>query len=116
MSGSLFGLSHEVSGVLYALVLAVVYTAAGYWSVNFASKKEFSMFVGIILGTMVLRLGVAVVLFWILMAIIGVHQLAFSLTFLVSYFILLMAEIVYINKRYTALVAAHRQSLARRRA
>lgn len=115
MTGSLFGLSPEISGVIYALVLAVLYTAAGYWSVNFASKKEFSLFVGIILGTMVLRLGVAVTLFWVLMAIIGVHQLSFSLTFLVSYFILLMAEIVYINKRYTALVAAHRQSLARRK-
>lgn len=112
MSGSLLGLSQEISGVLYALVLAVLYAVAGYWSVNFASKKEFSLFVGIIFGTMVVRLVVAIVIIWFLMAILGVHQLSFSLTFLISYFIFLMIEILHINKRYTRLVAKHRQKLS----
>lgn len=116
MSGSLFGLSQEVSGVLYAVVLAVLYTAAGYWSVNFASKKEFSLFVGIIFGTMVVRLVTAIAIIWFLMAILGIHQLAFSLTFLIVYFILLMVEILHINKRYNTLVAKHRQKLSGSRA
>lgn len=111
MSGSLFGLSQEVSGILYAVMLAVLYAAAGYWSVNFASKKEFSLFIGIIFGTMVVRLVTAITTIWFLMAILGVHQLTFSLTFLIVYFILLMIEIIHINKRYNTLVAQHRQKL-----
>lgn len=111
VSGSLFGLSQEISGVLYALVLAMLYAVAGYWSVNYASKKAFSLFVGIIFGTMVARLVTAITIIWFLMAIVGVHQLSFSLTFLISYFIFLMVEILYINKRYTTLVAEHRQKL-----
>jgi len=52
---------------------------------------------------MMIRLAIIISLFFILLKVFKMSELYLSLTFIITYFIVLIVEILYLNKRYNSL-------------
>lgn len=50
-----------------------------------------------------IRFGTVLVLFFILLKIVKMDEMYLGLTFILSYFAVLIIEILYLNKRYSSL-------------
>ncbi len=76
---------------LNALSLFIIY--------NIALTKDWGGFNKLIFGSMVIRYAVTSGLVWFCVSYLELNVLAFALTFLISTFFLLIAEILIIHKK-----------------
>lgn len=64
-----------------------------------AMKKDWQSFMKLVFGSMLVRFFLTAVMIWVGIVYIKLDQLPFALTFLISSFVLLLVEILYINYR-----------------
>ena len=88
-----------VKSILFALVLTLI-NALSFWIiVKIAINKDWKSFNKLVFGSMVFRYFLTAGVVWVCLVNLELDKLAFSLTFLVSTFFLLMGEIILIHKR-----------------
>mgnify|MGYP003338584979 FL=1 len=86
---------------LYAIILAQVVcfvnAFSGYVIARRAYQKPFEKFVSIVLGSMSLRIMIVGGISWWCLAIMGLPQLAYSLSLAIGVFVYLFVEIIYFH-------------------
>ncbi len=84
---------------IWAVLICLINTLAAIITARIGLKKDSKNFSRIIFGSFVVRyfLVSAAVLFVLLY--ININKLVFGLTFLISTFILILSEILYLNNR-----------------
>ncbi len=86
---------------LYAIILAQVVcfvnAFSGYVIARRAYQKPFEKFVSIVLGSMSFRIMIVGAVSWWCLSILGMPQLAYSLSLAIGVFVYLFAEIVYFH-------------------
>ena len=85
--------------LLIAIFISSLNVAIALIVIKYAAKKKKNDFIKYVLGSMVARYFLMVVLVWICLAFLELNRLIFGLTFLISTFILIFGEILYINYR-----------------
>ncbi len=85
--------------IIIALLICILNAVAALYVIRKAQKKVIEKFTKIVLSSLVIRYFIVVILVWLCLKVLELHQLAFSLTFMISTFLLIIAEILYINYR-----------------
>lgn len=85
--------------VCTAIGICLVNTIVMLILVKFSMNKTWKKFNKIILGSMIVRYFVITAVVWICIGVFGLHPLIFTLTFFISFFILMIIEILIINNR-----------------
>lgn len=60
--------------------------------------KRFEKFIGIVIGSMIVRIVITAILVWACISILHVHILSFAISFCIGTFIFLFVEIFYFHK------------------
>lgn len=94
--------SSVITSVLLALIIGLTNVGLGYFIARYAFHKSFNACLGIVLGSMSVRFIIVSVIAWYCLGVAHFHQIGFAVTFVVSTFVLLMAEIIYFNNSYSA--------------
>jgi hypothetical protein len=77
-----------------------VNTAVGYVVAKKAFDRELNTFLGMVFGSLAVRLVIVVAVVYVLIGRVGLHQLAFSLTFVIVGFLLIMGEVLFFHTSY----------------
>ncbi len=85
--------------VIAAFTLCLINVSAGLAVIRFAFQRKKEKFIPVVLSSMIIRYVIVTVAVWFCLKILEMHQLGFSLTFLVTTFILIILEILYLNNR-----------------
>lgn len=96
---------------VYGIALSLLNVIAGFRTAKYAFKHDVKKSISIVLGGMAIRIFVSLAIMAAIYAFVDIDRLPFTLTFVVSYFVFLMYEIFYINKRYTENVKKHREKI-----
>ena len=83
--------------IFIALLITTANAASGIIAAKIAIKKENSKFTKIIFGGMVVRYFISAFLIWLCFSIFRENPLPFALTFIISTFIFIFLEILYLN-------------------
>jgi ABC-type glycerol-3-phosphate transport system permease component len=86
--------------VLAAIGLCVANTLAGYVVSRMAFGKDLNVFLGMVFGSLGVRAIVILAAAWFCLSVLGMHQVAFSLTFAIVCFLLLMGEILFFHRSF----------------
>ncbi len=86
-----------------ALMLSVFNALSGFIIAKLAMKKDNANFNKLIFGGMAVRYFLTMILVWVCLKIFSLDKLSFGLTFLISTFILLLSEILYLHFRSNSL-------------
>lgn len=86
--------------VLTALGICVINTALGWIVSRLAFGKDLNVFLAMIFGSLGVRSIIVMVSAWFCLSVINMHQVAFSLTFAISCFVFLLAEIFFFHRSY----------------
>lgn len=108
--GDFFSSPEFIAG-MSAFGLSFIMVGAGLLTAKIAFHKALANFIKTIIASMVLRLFLTIGLVYVMLAIVKLSILSFTLTFLISYFVFLMAEVFYINYSYNTLMKHRRVSL-----
>jgi uncharacterized membrane protein YraQ (UPF0718 family) len=74
------------------LTLAGLNGAAGIIMARRSMRMELKPAMSFLLGGMAARLGVTIILVWICLAVLELHQAALALSLMIAFFILIMVE------------------------
>lgn len=88
-----------VESVLIAFCLCLINIAAALTVIKYAYRHKKEKFLPIVLSSMIIRYVIVTVAVWFCLKIMELNQLGFSLTFFITTFILILAEILYLNNR-----------------
>ena len=94
----------ELLSFLTALIMNIANLAFSLYYINRIMAKDWKTFVTRFYTMMMIRFAVVLTLFFILLIWVKMDELYLSLTFILSYFIVLIVEILYLNKRYSNLI------------
>ena len=83
--------------VIIALAISVSNSLVGYVIAKKASTKEMNVFMAMIFGSLAARGVVVVVLAYVGLAVVELHNLVFALTFSISAFVALMVEVFFFH-------------------
>lgn len=86
--------------VVAAVAISVVNTLIGYVVARKAFGKELNTFLSMVFGSFAVRAAIVIGLVWYLLSVAGVHQVWFSISFAISCFVALMAEIFFFHHSY----------------
>lgn len=89
-----------LAAVLTALGICVINTALGWIVSRVAFGKDLNVFLAMIFGSLGVRAIIVMVSAWFCLSVVNMHQVAFSLTFAISMFVLLLAEIFFFHRSY----------------
>ncbi len=89
-----------VVAVLTALGICVINTALGWVVSRLAFGRDLNSFLAMIFGSLGVRSIIVMVSAWFCLSVINLHQVAFALTFAVSCFVFLLAEIFFFHRSY----------------
>jgi hypothetical protein len=85
--------------ILIALSLTMLNAVSSLLISNHALKQTWKKFNKLVFGSMVIRYFLTAALVWFCLQYLDLHKLAFALTFLVSTFILIFVEILFIHNK-----------------
>jgi hypothetical protein len=85
--------------IISALAISLINALVAVIIIKIAMNKEWTKFNKLIFGSMVSRYFIILILIWICFQIFDLDKLAFSLTFILSTFILLFLEILFLHYR-----------------
>ena len=94
--------------IFTGLLIALVNALAAIVIYKTAMKKGILKFSKIALTSIVIRYFITVFIVWLCLKVFSLNAFAFSLTFLLSTFFLLMFEIFYLNNRSNLLILWNR--------
>ena len=84
---------------IVALIICIFNTLAALFVIRRAYRGDESKFNKTVFASMVVRYMIVSFLVWLCLQVIELDPFLFSLTFLIATFILIMAEILYLNYR-----------------
>ena len=88
-----------LKSILLAFGICLINAMAAFISALIALKKEQPKFNKIIFGSMVIRYFLVSAAVLLTLLFVEINKLGFGLTFLISTFVLIFAEILYLNYR-----------------
>jgi hypothetical protein len=89
---------------LYAFLLSSLNVGVAFLVIIYAAKKKKKKdFTKIVFASMVVRYIIVSASNWVMLAYFATDQLVYGLTFMISTFILILVEILYINYRAKSL-------------
>ena len=97
-----------IIAVITALLISVFNAFSAIIIGKIALKKDSNQFNKLIFGSMGIRYFLTVILVWICLKFLKLEEFPFALTFLISTFILLIIEILYLNFRSNLLILQSR--------
>lgn len=103
----------ELLSVLIALVINAVNLFISLRIIKRIINQKWSSFIKKFFIMMIVRLFVVIILFFILLKVFKLSEFYLSFTFIITYFVLLMYEILYLNKRYRNLFLNHTKKIKR---
>lgn len=83
-----------------AIGICVVNTLAGYAIAKKAFGKDLNVFLAMVFGSLGVRGVVVLASAWFCLSVLGMHNVAFALTFAIVGFVLLMGEIFFFHRSY----------------
>lgn len=86
--------------VLTAVGISVINTLVGYVVARKAFGKELNTFLSMVFGSFAVRGAIVIGLVWYLLSVAGIHHVWFSISFAISCFVALMAEIFFFHHSY----------------
>jgi hypothetical protein len=86
-----------VVATITALSICVLNAAAGYYIAKAAFGKDLKVFLAVVFGSMGGRLLLAVALMWVFLGVVGMHQVAFAVTFAIGSFLSVMGEALFFH-------------------
>jgi zinc transporter ZupT len=89
-----------LAAIMTALGICVVNTALGYVVSRIAFGKELNVFLALVFGSLGVRAIVVMVAAWFCLSVVSMHQVAFSLTFAIACFVLLLGEILFFHRSF----------------
>lgn len=87
------------AGFITGCLISLVNVTAGYLLIEYGIEKPNATFLKIILGGMVARLIVTPALVVVLVRVFGFHLVSLTISLFLSYFLFLVFEILFLNKR-----------------
>lgn len=88
---------------LYAFLLSSLNVAVAVLVIRYAAKKKKKKFTKIVFTSLVVRYMIVAASNWLLLGLVVTDKLVYGLTFMISTFILILAEVLYINYRAKSL-------------
>lgn len=88
----MFGLSPVLEGVIAGLAISGANTVAGVIMAKRSASRPVKDAMSFILAGMAVRLLIMTILVWLCISVAGFHQLAFALSVMISFFLMLMTE------------------------
>lgn len=92
-------MSQELTAALAAFALCLANATALIIIIRLNINKNWKKFTNIVFGSMAVRYFVVAAMVWFCLKILELHPAAFSFTFLISCFVFIFLEILYINNR-----------------
>ena len=92
-------MSPELEGVLAGVALSGLNTAAGVAIAKRSAKMPLKNAMSLVIGGMMVRLAIMVVLMWICFAVLDFHRTYFTLSLMISFFVLLMVETFFFHAK-----------------
>lgn len=99
-----------IFAVLVSLALNIINSLAAFILINYAKDKEWNKFLKIIFGGMLIRMLFILSVVAIGVKILMLHTAYFSISLVILYFFMLLAEIIYLNYR-TNFVNLHNKKI-----
>lgn|GEM_PF-4439744 len=91
----------ELVSILAALIMNTVNLMVSIFYVKRIINDNWRTFVRKFYTMMIIRFAIVLILFFVFLKIFKMDELYLGLTFILSYFIVLIIEILYLNKRYS---------------
>jgi prolipoprotein diacylglyceryltransferase len=88
---------------LYAFLLSSLNVGVAFLVILYAARKKKKDFTKIVFASMVVRYFIVSASNWIILAYFATDKLVYGLTFMITTFILILVEILYINYRAKSL-------------
>lgn len=88
-----------LTAIFSALIISILNATAAVIIIKIAMKKDWRMFNKLIFGSMVARYFIIIIMLWLSFKVFDLDKLAFALTFMLSTFIILFFEIIFIHFR-----------------
>lgn len=89
-----------LASVLAAFGLSVLNAVIGFIVARWAFGKELNTFLGIVFGSFGIRSIMVITCIWLCLGPLDMHQTSFAITFAISSFLFLMAEIFFFHQWY----------------
>jgi len=86
-------------GAMAGLVMSTLNAAAGSLCIGYAFDKSQDVFMKVVFGGMVLRMGFLLLAFLVLITVFHIHKVALTVSLLGFYLIFLVMEILSIQRR-----------------
>jgi hypothetical protein len=90
-----------ILSIVSALLINLLFFFISIFYLKKIIKKPWRKFLKVLYTMIMLRFGLVLILFFIFIKLMNFDKQAFSLTFILSYFVILFFEIIYINKRFS---------------
>jgi len=89
--------------IIIAVSLTILNLIISIVIVNYAMKTDWNRLYKLVFGSMVAKYFVTAFLVWICLKYLDIDQFAFAITFLISTFVLIFVEILFIHNRAKSL-------------
>lgn len=87
-----------LAAVLVALGINVLNTIAGYGIARWSFEKDLNIFLAIVFGSFAVRASIVIGIVWVLLSVVGMDLVWFAITFAISSFMSIMAEIIFFHR------------------
>jgi hypothetical protein len=98
-----------LNSILIALLITFLNSVASLLIAIYGYKKNYNKFTTIVFASMVIRFFIAAFFIWFGFVILKLDKLAFGMTFILSTFIFIFIEILYLNFRSNFLILQKRK-------
>ncbi len=89
-----------LKSILFAICLTLLNFVSSFIFIRIAlKKKENKKFMKIVFGSMVTRYFAILIIMWLMLKFLELDVLSFAITFMLSTFIFIFVEILYLNYR-----------------
>jgi hypothetical protein len=91
-----------------AIAISIINAAVAVIIIKIALKKDWKKFNKLVFGSMVVRYFLILITLWICYQVFDLDKFTFSLTFILSTFVLLFLEILFLHYRANFLILQNR--------
>jgi hypothetical protein len=88
-----------LTAIFSALIISFLNAVAAFIIIKIALKKDWKKFNKLVFGSMVIRYFIIMIVLWLCYEVFDLDKFAFSLTFMLSTFVILFSEIIFLHFR-----------------
>lgn len=94
-----FAFADVIVAVLVGAALSTANVMAGFFAIEYAFEKSYTVFLRTVLGTMGIRLVLLLGALAVCIVFFGIHAVALTVSVLVFYLIFLILEVLFIQRK-----------------